>query len=220
MKTHTAHFREAIGGAHLREVASHFPYRKKTAKDFLLNWVHPIEGVKSSFKLESSLKVEAAALPIAAFLGVRYKITPYAWLLMIGSIFRVLQVELLNTAVEEIVRDSHPKRSVHYKRAMDAGAASVAIAIGTAAVCAVYAVMSGIPRDIQRMSPEEAQLALGEVNARIEAIHKRSMPLGRNVTMTAILRCRLALLRVREAKLSFKAYESRIMTPVSTAVEI
>jgi hypothetical protein len=158
-------------------------------------------------------------LPVAVMLGIRYKINPYAWLLMIGSIFRVLQVELLNTAVEEIVRDSHPKRSVHYKRAMDAGAASVAIAIGTAAVCAVYAVMSGTPRDIQRMTPEEAQVALGDVNARIDAINTRSMPLGNNFTMTAILRCRLAFLRVREAKLSFKAYESRITTHVSTGID-
>lgn len=220
MKTHAGQIREAIGHAHLREVVSHFPYRKKTVKEFFLNWVHPVEGVKSSFKLEPSLQVEAAALPIAVILGIRYKITPYAWLLMIGSIFHVLQLELLNTAVEEIVRDSHPKRSVHYKRAMDAGAASVAIAIGVAAVCAFYAVMSGIPRDIQRMTPEEAQLALGDVIARIEAINMRHMPLGNNTTLVLLLRSRLALLRVREAKLECKAFESRLITMSSVGVEV
>ena len=220
MNTHVGQIREAVGHSHLREMASHFPYKKKTAKEFLLNWVHPVEGVKSSLKLEPSLQVEAAALPIAVILGIRYKITPYAWLLMIGSIFRVLQVELLNTAVEEIVRDSHPKRSVHYKRAMDAGAASVAIAIGMAAVCAVYAVMSGTPRDIQRMTPEEAQAALGVVYARMEAINKRHMPLGKNTAMVTFLRISLALLKVREAKLANKAFGSFSMTAPSMGVDV
>ena len=177
-----------------------------------MNWIHPIEGFRSSFRLEPSLKLEAAALPCAFYLARRYKIKPFAWLLMVGSIFGTILVELLNTGIEEIVRDSHPKRSIHFKRAMDASAAAVMVAIGLAVASTIYAISTGIPRDIQEMWPEAAEKALESLLAKRKALLDHPMPLGNNVILVARLRLRLALLKWREEKLIQRATEPRLMT--------
>ena len=178
---------------HLFEVAaSHFPYRSsKTIKEFLINWRHPANGMISAFKLESSLRVEMAALPLAVYLGVKRKVMPAWWLLLTLPILLVLVVELVNTGFEEIVRHNHPRRSTHFGRAMDAAAAAVMLMILIAAICAAFALLVPSPRRFQAMSPDGMQAERTRLEKRIREIKATRMPLGSNQIKVVAMRTQI-----------------------------
>ena len=177
---------------HMLEVAAgHFPYRKKSWSEFLKNWVHPVKGMRSTFKLESSLRVEMAALPLAIYLGTKRKIMPVMWLVLIMPILLVLVVELLNTGVEEIVRHNHPRRSTHFGRAMDAAAAAVMLMILIAAICAAFALLVPSPRRFQAMGSDGMKSEKARLEKRIREIKSTRMPLGSNQIKVVVMRIRI-----------------------------
>lgn len=178
---------------HLFEVAaSHFPYRNKSVKQFFLNWIHPVEGLKTSYRLESSLRVEAAALPVALVVGQVFKLDLGRRLKLLGVVFAVILVELLNTSTEELVRDNHPRRSAHYKRAMDASAAAVMLSIAMAAIGAVYVVWDGVRARYIRMSDDELDYEHSRILMRLKNIQQTRLSLGRNAVRKIWLRSRRA----------------------------
>lgn len=178
---------------HLFEVAaSHFPYRKKSWGDFFKNWIPPVKGMRSTFKLESSLRVEMAALPLAVYLGVKRKVMPAWWLLLMLPILLVLVVELVNTGFEEIVRHNHPRRSTHFGRAMDAAAAAVMLMILIAAICAAFALLVPSPRRFQAMGPGGMQSERTRLEKRIREIKTTRMPLGSNQIKVVVMRTQIA----------------------------
>ncbi|MEO7617415.1 MAG: diacylglycerol kinase [Candidatus Saccharibacteria bacterium] len=178
---------------HLFEVAtSHFPYRKKSFGDFFKNWIHPAKGIKSTLKLESSLRVEAAALPLALYLGTKRKIMPAMWLVLILPILLVLVVELLNTGVEEIVRHNHPRRSTHFGRAMDAAAAAVMIMILIAAICAAFALLIPSPRRFRAMGEDGMKMERARLSGNVTTLKARRIPLGNNQVRIVSMRAQIA----------------------------
>jgi diacylglycerol kinase (ATP) len=178
---------------HLFEVAaSHFPYRKKSFGDFFKNWIHPAKGIKSTLKLESSLRVEAAALPLALYLGTKRKIMPAMWLVLILPILLVLVVELLNTGVEEIVRHNHPRRSTHFGRAMDAAAAAVMIMILISAICAAFALLVPSPRRFRAMGEEGMRYERARLRGKVDTHKTTRMPLGNSQVRIVRMRAQIA----------------------------
>jgi diacylglycerol kinase (ATP) len=197
---------------HLFEVAaSHFPYRKKSFGDFFKNWIHPAKGIKSTLKLESSLRVEAAALPLALYLGTKRKIMPAMWLVLILPILLVLVVELLNTGVEEIVRHNHPRRSTHFGRAMDAAAAAVMIMILISAICAAFALLVPSPRRFRAMGEEGMRYERARLRGKVDTHKTTRMPLGNSQVRIVRMRAQIAF-----AEANLKVLDNLLAQSAST----
>ena len=92
------------------------------------------DGLGAAWRNEAAFREEvllaAVAIPLALFLGR----TGVERALMVGSIFFVLIVEILNSAVEAVVDKASPERHELAKRAKDMGSAAVFLALANAAV--------------------------------------------------------------------------------------
>lgn len=179
----------------LREVASHFPYRKKGMVGFFKNWIYPVRGLRSTYELESSLKVELAALPMALVVGKVAKLSLRSRLKILGLVSSVVLVELLNTSTEELARDKHPRRSPHLRRAMDAAAAAVMVAIAIAAIGTCYIVWDDVSARYAALSYDELVARRAELEQSILRIRRQGC------FARLVLSMRRAVYRVRTVML-------------------
>lgn len=106
------------------------PYKGKTGLKRLWNALHySLAGLQAAYRCEDAFRQEvllcALLIPLTWFLPVR----PMEQALMIGSLFLVLIVELLNSAVEATVDRVSLDDHHLAKRAKDIGSASVLIAL-------------------------------------------------------------------------------------------
>lgn len=87
------------------------------------------KGLKAAFKNEAAFRQEvvicAIMLPLAWWLSEDAQ----AWLLLVGSLFMVLIVELLNSAVENVVDRIGPEHHELSGRAKDIGSAAVMLSL-------------------------------------------------------------------------------------------
>ncbi len=93
---------------------------------------YSLKGLKAAFLNESAFRQElllcALLLPFAWWIGR----TPVEWILLVGSCFLVLIVELLNSAVETAVDRIGPEHHVLSGRAKDIGSAAVMLSLAMA----------------------------------------------------------------------------------------
>ena len=93
---------------------------------------YSLKGLRAAFRHESAFRQELALclvlVPLAWWIGD----TPVEWILLVGSCFMVLIVELLNSAIESVVDRIGPERHVLSGRAKDIGSAAVMMALLTA----------------------------------------------------------------------------------------
>lgn len=113
---------------------------KTTGLTHLINSTkYSLQGLKSAFKNETAFRHECLLavilIPLACFLG-NNKIEI---ILMIGSVLLVMEVELLNSAVEAVVDRIGTERHELSGRAKDQGSAAVFIAL-----CMMALVWGGI----------------------------------------------------------------------------
>lgn len=106
------------------------PFKGKTGLRRLLNaFGYSLDGFKAAFKHEDAFRQEVflacVMIPLALYLSNE----PLHRALMIGSVFLVLIVELLNSAVEAVVDRVSIERHELAKRAKDIGSAAVFIAL-------------------------------------------------------------------------------------------
>lgn len=106
------------------------PYKGKTGLKRLWNALHySLDGLKAAYRCEDAFRQEVLLsvllIPLTWFLPV----SPMEQALMIGSLFLVLIVELLNSAVEATVDRVSLDDHHLAKRAKDIGSASVLIAL-------------------------------------------------------------------------------------------
>lgn len=111
------------------------PFKGKTGLRRLLNaFGYSLDGFKAAFKHEDAFRQEVflacVMIPLALYLSDE----PLHRALMIGSVFLVLIVELLNSAVEAVVDRVSIERHELAKRAKDIGSAAVFIALGNVIV--------------------------------------------------------------------------------------
>ena len=87
------------------------------------------DGLGAAWRNEAAFREEvllaAVAIPLALFLGR----TGVDRALMVGSIFFVLIVEILNSAIEAVVDKASPERHELAKRAKDMGSAAVLLSL-------------------------------------------------------------------------------------------
>ncbi len=106
------------------------PFKGKTGMRRLMNaFGYSLEGFKAAFKHEDAFRQEVflslILIPLAFFLEAE----ALHRILMIGSVFLVLIVELLNSAVEAVVDRISIERHALAKRAKDIGSAAVFVAL-------------------------------------------------------------------------------------------
>lgn len=106
------------------------PFKGKTGMRRLMNaFGYSLEGFKAAFKHEDAFRQEVflslILIPLAFFLESE----ALHRILMIGSVFLVLIVELLNSAVEAVVDRVSIERHALAKRAKDIGSAAVFVAL-------------------------------------------------------------------------------------------
>ncbi|HCJ12103.1 MAG TPA: diacylglycerol kinase [Opitutae bacterium] len=90
---------------------------------------YSLSGLKEVFASELSFRLEVALGVILIPLVLWMDDTPFQKLLLIGSYLFVLIVELLNTAIEELVNWMSPDKHVLAKKIKDAASAAVFLSI-------------------------------------------------------------------------------------------
>ncbi|MBP5978633.1 MAG: diacylglycerol kinase [Halomonas sp.] len=87
------------------------------------------KGLKAAFRNEAAFRQEvgiaAVMLPFAWWISN----DPVSWLLLVGSLFFVLIVELLNSAIENVVDRIGTEHHVLSGRAKDIGSAAVMLSL-------------------------------------------------------------------------------------------
>ena len=111
------------------------PYKGKTGAKRLVNaFGYSLSGLRSAFRHEDAFRQEvllAAVLIPTAFL---LPVTATARAVLLASVFLVLIVELLNTAVESVVDRISLEDHELAKRAKDIGSAAVMLSLAWTAV--------------------------------------------------------------------------------------
>lgn len=105
------------------------PAKGSGAKRVLNAALHSLEGIGSALKHEAAFRQEAILalfmVPLALFLPVSVA----AKAVLVASVFLVLIVELLNSAVEWVVDYISLERHAFAKRAKDMGSAAVFLSL-------------------------------------------------------------------------------------------
>ena len=93
-----------------------------------------LAGIKAVFKSEQAFRQELALCAVALPFALFSHVTPAERALLIGSLFLILIIELVNSAIETIINrisiDIHPLSG----RAKDIGSASVLLALVNAGI--------------------------------------------------------------------------------------
>ncbi|HSR01672.1 MAG TPA: diacylglycerol kinase [Methylophilaceae bacterium] len=106
------------------------PFKGKTGIRRLMNaFGYSLEGFRAAFKHEDAFRQEVFLAVILIPLALYLEGEALHRILMIGSIFLVLIVELLNSAVEAVVDRVSIERHALAKRAKDIGSAAVFVAL-------------------------------------------------------------------------------------------
>lgn len=87
-----------------------------------------LRGLSRAFKTQRNLRLQGAAAILAVLLGRYLHITRYEWAIVFLCIGLVMGLELLNTALEELLDKLHPEKDEKIGMAKDMAAAAVLFA--------------------------------------------------------------------------------------------
>jgi diacylglycerol kinase len=95
------------------------------------------QGISTEFKKGTNFRIQIAFAAISAIFAYILKFTTDEWAILVITISAVLILELINTAIEEIVNIVSPEIRPQAKIAKDVAAASVLVAaISSVAIAA------------------------------------------------------------------------------------
>lgn len=116
-------------------------YKNTGIKRVFKAFYYSIEGICSTFKHEAAFRQEAmlaaVLIPVSFFLHVEL----VQHLILVGSIFLVLIVELINSAIEAVVDDISMRNRPLAKQAKDMASAAVLISLINCLVCWVSVII-------------------------------------------------------------------------------
>ena len=101
--------------------------KKGPVKDVLSKFKYSFKGLTYCFKNETSFTFEAIAILFAIIFGIYFHLEPLEWLFSLGSIFIIMAVEALNTAIECVVDMVCPEYNPLAGAAKDCGSAATCI---------------------------------------------------------------------------------------------
>ncbi|MGB7326402.1 MAG: diacylglycerol kinase [Rubripirellula sp.] len=99
-----------------------------------------VTGLVHAVKTQNSFWVHLPITLAAIGIGCWLELEPWRWVSVVVAIAMVLSSELLNTAIEEMVRVVHPSHNVQIGRALDAAAAAVLVTAIAAAIIGLIAI--------------------------------------------------------------------------------
>ncbi len=94
-----------------------------------------LKGLRAAWLHESSFRLEVVLLLLLGPLGLWLGQTPVEKVLLVGGLFMVLVVELLNSAIEAVIERYGPEYHELAGRAKDMGSAAVFITLGNVVLC-------------------------------------------------------------------------------------
>ena len=93
-----------------------------------------MEGLLLFFQSQHNALIQGVATIIVILLGFVYKISATEWCLLTFAIALVITAEMLNTAIELLTDEVHPKKHDNAKKIKDIAAGAVLIAAIAAAI--------------------------------------------------------------------------------------
>jgi diacylglycerol kinase len=99
----------------------------------ILSFYYALQGIQAFFRSQPNMYIHALAAATAIGCGVYFNIARQEWMMVIISIFLVLAVEMINSAIEVLVDMVSPTWSAKAKYIKDVSAAAVLmVALGSA----------------------------------------------------------------------------------------
>lgn len=95
------------------------------------------KGIKSVFKSEVNMKIHVVVGTLVVFSGIIFKISISEWMLCLLCFGLVIGMEMMNTAIENVVDLVSPDKHPLAGKAKD-------IAAGAVLICAVVSVIIGL----------------------------------------------------------------------------
>jgi diacylglycerol kinase (ATP) len=91
-------------------------------------------GLKAAWDNEMAFRTEAIVIALLMPIGIWIGKTAVQWALLIGSSMLVLIIELLNSAIENVVDRIGPERHILSKQAKDLASAAAGVSMLAAAI--------------------------------------------------------------------------------------
>jgi diacylglycerol kinase (ATP) len=95
---------------------------------------YSVDGIRAAYRDEAAFRQELALAVVLVPCAFLFDVGPVARALMIASVFLVLVVELLNSAIEAVVDRISEERHALAKKAKDAGSAAVLFCLANVVV--------------------------------------------------------------------------------------
>lgn len=112
--------------------------KRNPIADVLHKFKYSFQGFAYCFKNETSFTFEALAIVGALIVGNIVKIEPHYWVFSLLSLFLIMEIEFLNTAIEAVVDMVTTKYHPLAKIAKDCGSAATCMATLIAVVVHLY----------------------------------------------------------------------------------
>lgn len=96
-------------------------------KRFISSFRYAVNGVWAALRGQSNIKIQLVVGATVVMLGFYFSITPVEWGLLLLSIGLVLSLELMNTAIENLVDLVTPERNLLAGKVKDISAGAVLI---------------------------------------------------------------------------------------------
>ena len=100
----------------------------KTLLHLLKAFGHSMKGLRETFRNEMAFRIELTAAVILIPTALILSVSPIVRIMLVGSVFLVLIVELLNTGIETVVNRISAEQHHLSGMAKDAGSAAVFVA--------------------------------------------------------------------------------------------
>lgn len=109
--------------------------------DVMHKFKYSFQGFAYCFKNETSFTFEAISIIAAIICGLYFEIQPHQWVFSLISLFLIVEIEFLNTAIEAVVDMVTQKYHPLAKIAKDCGSAATCMATLIAAIVHIWIYM-------------------------------------------------------------------------------
>ena len=108
--------------------------KKENRKKLINSFKYAFEGIFSSFKTEQNMKIHVILMILVIIFGIILKISKFEWIICIILFGFVISLELINTAIENIVDLITVEKNPKAKLIKDVSAGAVLIAAIASAI--------------------------------------------------------------------------------------
>jgi diacylglycerol kinase len=116
------------------------PKKHFSVKARILSFKYAFTGLFTMLKTEHNAWIHCLAALVAVVGGFILKINTIEWLFVLGAIFLVFALEMINTAIEQLCEAVTKEENPHIKKAKDIAAGAVLVGAGFALVVATFVI--------------------------------------------------------------------------------